>query len=124
MEKAEKKLAAIYTAWGSTDADRLLELKDYCYEKCARADAELAAQRAENEFVGCNCGIMDQLISARGEAGHALLIDCRSLLARPVPLPAGLAVMIVHSQVRRGLVDSAYNERRQRDETEDDFFHG
>lgn len=70
------------------------------------------AQRAENDFVGCRCGIMDQLVSARGEAGHALLIDCRSLQAAPVPLPAGLAVLIAHSKVRRGLVDSAYNERR------------
>ena len=71
------------------------------------------AQRAENDFVGCQCGIMDQLISARGTAGHALLIDCRSLQAQPVPLPPGLAVLIVHSRVRRGLVDSAYNARRQ-----------
>ena len=71
------------------------------------------AQRAENDFVGCQCGIMDQLISARGQAGHALLIDCRTLATRPVPLPAGLVVMIVHSHVRRGLVDSAYNQRRQ-----------
>ena len=67
------------------------------------------AQRAENEFVGCNCGIMDQLISARGVAGHALQIDCRSLQAEPVALPPGLAVLIAHSRVRRGLVDSAYN---------------
>ncbi|RZL40237.1 MAG: galactokinase [Rubrivivax sp.] len=72
----------------------------------------LLAQRAENEFVGCNCGIMDQLISARGEPGHALLIDCRSLTTRAVPLPADLAVMIVHSRVQRGLVDSEYNTRR------------
>ncbi len=72
----------------------------------------LTGQQAENRFVGCNCGIMDQLISARGEAGHALLIDCRSLDARAVPLPAGMAVMIVHSRVRRGLVDSEYNTRR------------
>lgn len=71
------------------------------------------AQRAENEFVGCQCGIMDQLIAARGVAGHALLIDCRSLDATPVPMPAGLAVMVVHSRVARGLVDSAYNERRR-----------
>jgi galactokinase len=71
------------------------------------------AQRAENEFVGCNCGIMDQLISARGEAGHALLIDCRSLATRAVPLPPDLAVMIVHSRVKRGLVDSEYNTRRR-----------
>jgi galactokinase len=72
----------------------------------------LLAQRAENRFVGCNCGIMDQLISARGEADHALLIDCRSLDAKPVSLPDNLAVMIVHSRVRRGLVDSEYNTRR------------
>ncbi|MEY8876407.1 MAG: galactokinase [Leptothrix sp. (in: b-proteobacteria)] len=71
------------------------------------------AQRAENQFVGVNCGIMDQLISARALAGHALLIDCRSLDARPVHLPDDIAVLIVHSRVKRGLVDSEYNTRRQ-----------
>ncbi len=76
-------------------------------------DLALTAQRAENRFVGCQCGIMDQLISARGEQGHALLIDCRSLETRAVPLPDDLAVMIVHSRVKRGLVDSAYNTRRE-----------
>lgn len=75
-------------------------------------DLALIAQAAENDFVGCACGIMDQLISARGEAGAALLIDCRSLEARSVPLPADVAVLIVHSGITRGLVDSAYNERR------------
>ena len=77
----------------------------------------LIAQQAENQFVGCACGIMDQLIAARGVAGHALLIDCRSLQTTPVPLPAGLAVMIVHSRVSRGLVGSQYNLRRQQCET-------
>jgi galactokinase len=71
------------------------------------------AQRAENEFVGCSCGIMDQLVSARAQAGHALLIDCRSLECRPVPMPEGLAVIVIHSRIERGLVDSAYNERRR-----------
>jgi len=71
------------------------------------------AQAAENRFVGCACGIMDQLISARGVDAHALLIDCRSLEATPVRLPPGLAVMIVHSRVKRGLVDSEYNLRRR-----------
>jgi galactokinase len=70
------------------------------------------AQRAENRFVGCQCGIMDQLVSARGEAGCALWIDCRSLATRAVPMPSDLGVLIAHSQVRRGLVDSHYNERR------------
>jgi galactokinase len=69
-------------------------------------------QRAENEWVGINCGIMDQMISAAGKADHALLIDCRSLEMRPVPLPPGTAVVILDTATRRGLVDSAYNERR------------
>jgi galactokinase len=80
-------------------------------------DMALIAQRAENRFVGCNCGIMDQLICALGRAGHALLLDCRSLQGRPVPLPAGVAVLIVNSRVRRGLVDSHYNLRRRQCET-------
>lgn len=81
-------------------------------EGLSPTDLALTAQSAENQFVGCNCGIMDQLISARGEAGHALLIDCRSLAAQAVPMPEDVAVMIVHSRIRRGLVDSEYNTRR------------
>lgn len=73
----------------------------------------LIAQRAENEFVGCNCGIMDQLISSSGAAGNALLIDCRSLDSQLVPVPHDLSIMIVHSRIQRGLVDSEYNMRRQ-----------
>jgi galactokinase len=72
----------------------------------------LAAQTAENQWVGVMCGIMDQMISAAGEAGHALLIDCRSLETRSVPLPPGTAVVILDTSTRRGLVDSAYNDRR------------
>lgn len=75
-------------------------------------DLALIAQRAENQFVGCNCGIMDQLISARGQQGHALLIDCRSLRTQAVPMLQDMAVMIIHSRVRRGLVESEYNTRR------------
>ncbi|MCE5266785.1 MAG: galactokinase [Planctomycetaceae bacterium] len=69
-------------------------------------------QRAENQWVGVNCGIMDQLISAAGRADHALLIDCRSLALTPVPLPSGVAVVVLDTSTRRGLIDSAYNERR------------
>ncbi len=69
-------------------------------------------QRAENAWVGVNCGIMDQMISAAGEAGHALLIDCRSLALKPVPLPAEAVVVVMDTSTRRGLMDSAYNERR------------
>ncbi len=50
-------------------------------------------QKAENQWVGMNCGIMDQMISAAGEADHALLIDCRSLETQSVPLPPGTVVV-------------------------------
>jgi galactokinase len=63
--------------------------------------------------VGVNCGIMDQMISATGREGHAVLIDCRTLQTRAVPLPAGTVVVILDTGTRRGLVDSAYNERRR-----------
>ncbi len=71
------------------------------------------AQRAECDFVGTQCGIMDQLISAQGKAGHALLIDCRSLGLNDAPVPADVAIMIVHSGVTRGLVYGHYNARRR-----------
>ena len=71
------------------------------------------AQAAECEFVGTKCGIMDQLISAQGKAGHALLIDCRSLSITDTPIADDVAIMIVHSGVTRGLVEGRYNERRR-----------
>ena len=78
----------------------------------SQADIALNGQLAENRFVGCNCGIMDQFISALGQQDHALLIDCRSLETRPVSMPADIDVVIINSNVRRGLVDSEYNTRR------------
>lgn len=75
--------------------------------------AALMGQAAENNFVGCNCGIMDQLISAMGKDGHAMLLDCRSLTFEDAPLPKGLEIVIVNSNVKRGLVDSEYNTRRK-----------
>ena len=72
----------------------------------------LLAQQAENEFIGVRCGIMDQLASAASVGQHALMIDCRSLVTRPVPIPAGIAIAIIHSGVVRGLVDGHYNQRR------------
>jgi galactokinase len=80
------------------------------------------SQRAENDWVGMKCGIMDQLISAAGQTGHALLIDCRSLELHPVPLPRGTAVVVLDTSTRRGLVDSAYNERREQCEEAARFF--
>lgn len=75
-------------------------------------DIALIAQAAENDFVGVSCGIMDQLVAARAVAGHALLIDCRTLAAVAVPMAPDVAVMVVHSGVERSLVRSDYNVRR------------
>ena len=74
-------------------------------------------QAAENNFVGCACGIMDQLISSSGVDGHALLIDCQDYQLTPVVMPDELSIVIVNSNVRRGLVDSEYNQRRAQCET-------
>ena len=79
-------------------------------------------QQAENQWIGVNCGIMDQMISAGGRAGHALLLDCRSLESRPVPLPPGVAVVVLDTATRRGLVDSQYNQRRAQCEAAAKFF--
>jgi len=74
----------------------------------------LLAQRAENEFVGVQCGVMDQYISRLGVAGHALMIDCRSLESEAVPIALPDMVLgVVHSGVPRGLAGSAYNDRRR-----------
>ena len=69
-------------------------------------------QRAENEFVGVSCGIMDQFASAASIAGHALLLDCRSLDTRAVPIPADASVVVMDTGVRRALASSEYNSRR------------
>jgi galactokinase len=94
-------LGALRAAWGLDIDDKQLAL---------------LGQRAENEFVGVQCGIMDQLAAALGVAGHALLIDCRSLACDPVPLgleQRGLALVVADSAVPRRLEASAYNQRRE-----------
>lgn len=73
----------------------------------------LNGQAAENQFVGCNCGIMDQMISALGHKDHALLLDCRDLSTRLVSMPQSMAVVIINSNFRRNLVGSEYNTRRE-----------
>jgi galactokinase len=70
------------------------------------------AQRAENDYVGMRCGLMDQFASAAGVAGSAVLLDCRTLEHRAVPIPADVVLVVAHTGVPRSLTASAYNERR------------
>ena len=69
-------------------------------------------QRAENTYVGVQCGLMDQFASAAGIAGAAVLLDCRSLEHHAVPLPGGLALVVAHTGMPRTLGTSEYNARR------------
>ncbi|MCF8226990.1 MAG: galactokinase [Bacteroidales bacterium] len=70
-------------------------------------------QKAENEFVGVNCGIMDQFASGMGEANHALFLNCETLDYKKVPVILnGIKIVISNTNKRRGLADSKYNERR------------
>lgn len=83
-----------------------------CFEMSG-PEMALLSQAAENEFVGVNCGIMDQFISRLGAKNHALFIDCRSLDFEAVPLPgSGIKVIVADTLKKRGLVDSEYNTRR------------
>ncbi|MGO1191604.1 galactokinase, partial [Vibrio casei] len=88
----------------------------------SQQEIALNGQQAENQFVGCNCGIMDQLISAEGQRNHSLLIDCRSLETQAVSMPEDMAIVIINSNKKRGLVDSEYNTRRQQCEAAAEFF--
>lgn len=72
----------------------------------------LLCQRAENEFVGARVGIMDQFVSLFGQAQHTLLLDCRSLEYKLLPLPDNVRLIICNTMVKHELASSAYNERR------------
>lgn len=79
-------------------------------------------QRAENNWVGVKSGIMDQAVSAAAKAGHALFLDCRTLDYEHIPIPKDVTVVVMDTSTRRGLVDSAYNERREQCEFAARFF--
>ena len=84
----------------SGDVIDLLELAQIC-------------QRAENQFVGMRCGIMDQFISCHGVEGAALLLDCRSLEARPIPLDPAVRIVVCNTGVHHELASSEFNQRRR-----------
>ena len=74
-------------------------------------------KRTENEWIGLQSGIMDQMISALGERDHALLVDCRDYTTTPIPLPAAVRIVVCDSKQSRQLAHSAYNQRRSECET-------
>ena len=87
-------------------------LLDISHHPIDRTNLAVFCQRAENEFVGARCGIMDQFVSCYGRAGHALLLDCRSLEFQFVTLPPRTHLVICNTMVRHELAASEYNARR------------
>jgi galactokinase len=77
-----------------------------------RIELARVCQRAENEFVGMRCGIMDQFVSCHGQAGKALLLDCRSLEYSAQPLPEDARLALCNTMVKHALASSEYNARR------------
>jgi galactokinase len=78
-----------------------------------RPEIAKLCQRAENSFVGARVGIMDQFVSCMGRAGHAFLLDCRSLEFKFVPIPAAIQLVVCNTMVKHDLATGAYNTRRE-----------
>ena len=76
-------------------------------------DVARLCQRAENQFIGARVGIMDQFVSCLGRAGHALLLDCRSLDYKLIPIPEGIRLVICNTMVKHDHASGAYNRRRE-----------
>jgi galactokinase len=91
-------------------------------EKIDSFEMALLCQRAENEFVGARCGIMDQFVSVHGRKDHALLLDCRSLTFRHLPIPVEVRLVICNTMVRHSLAGGEYNQRRLECEQAAKFF--
>ncbi|MBA4766702.1 MAG: galactokinase [Porphyrobacter sp.] len=89
-----------------------LACSDYSGLQLAPEMLAKVAQLAENDFVGCACGIMDQMAAAAAQAGNALLLDCRSLDTMAVPVHKSLAITVIDTGIRRSLTESAFNQRR------------
>lgn len=88
----------------------------------AGAEMALLCQRAENEFVGARCGIMDQFVSVHGKKDHALLLDCRSLEYRHQPILEDVRLVICNTMVRHSVAGGEYNQRRRECEEAAEFF--
>jgi galactokinase len=89
-----------------------LALLRVAQRKMNGVDMALLCQRAENEFVGARCGIMDQFVSVHGQKDHALLLDCRSLTFTPEPIPSEVRLVICNTMVRHSVAGGEYNQRR------------
>ncbi len=108
----EVPLGAGLSSSASVEVSTAYALLDLVHHPFDATKVALLCQKAENEFVGAHCGIMDQFISCHGREGSALLLDCRSLEYRLMQLPAEVHMVICNTMVQHKLGASEYNVRR------------
>ena len=90
-----------------------LALLDIAGVKIDRLELAKICQKAENEFVGARTGLMDQFIACFGKADHAVMLDCRSLESRALPVPDDVKLVVCNTMVKHELASSEYNVRRE-----------
>ena len=90
-----------------------LGLLDISQERIDRLQLAKTCQRAENEFVGARTGLMDQFIACFGKANHAVMLDCRSLESKALPIPEEVKLVVCNTMVKHELASSEYNKRRE-----------
>ncbi|HMB83107.1 MAG TPA: galactokinase [Terriglobales bacterium] len=93
-------------------ADQAIDRTEIGQTKIDRTKLASLCQQAENEFVGARCGVMDQFVASHGKRGQALLLDCRSLEYRLLPLPDDAALAICNTMVKHSIAKGEYNQRR------------
>jgi len=105
-------LGAGLSSSASIEVATALALLSLAGGEMAREEIAKLSQRAENEFVGASCGIMDQFIACNGAADHALLLDCRSLEFRLAPIPHHVSLVIANTMVKHSIAGGEYGNRR------------
>ncbi|MCB1021512.1 MAG: galactokinase [Bryobacterales bacterium] len=109
---SEVPMGAGLSSSAALEVASALALSAWADEPVSSRDLAVLCQRAEVEFVGLQCGIMDQFVSVFGRRGHALLVDCRSLDWKLVAIPAEAEIVVIDSGVKHQLAGSEYNVRR------------
>lgn len=114
---SEVPLGAGLSSSAAIEVSAALAITSIAEETVPRVELPHVCQRAENEYSGARCGIMDQFIAVFGRANHALMLDCRSLQYEIEPVPENVRLVICNTMVRHELSGGEYNERRAACET-------
>jgi galactokinase len=109
----EVPIGAGLSSSASIEVASAMALQSLSPNKIPITDVPRLCQKAENEFVGARVGIMDQFVSCLGKAGHALLLDCRSLAFELVPIPPDVKLVVCNTMVKHELSGGEYNQRRE-----------